>query len=295
MSARIGEADWRRMVAMELTLQSRANVGQILDNPSPVAGDAWRIGMTGPPGAGKSSVLAAVARQRLTRGRSVGILAIDPTSPISGGSLLGDRVRMDDIADLDRVYIRSMPSGSSHDGLCHNIFGMLSVLDSAGFDDVMLETVGIGQTSYQARVLVDTFVLTLVPGAGDIIQAMKAGIIELADIYVVNKADLPGANKLAAELRSLIRWRASQDGWVPPIVMTSAQQNTGLEELDAAIESHRAVCAQQTRIEDERAQRRDFQLRSLILQRLDEIGIRSGLVDLRSAYRDISKSIAMEL
>lgn len=269
---RIGELYWRRKLARELTRRARASVEEILANPPNVGSVAWRIGITGPPGAGKSSILAATARRRLSRGRSIGVLAIDPTSPINGGSLLGDRVRMDDIADEDHIYIRSLPSGSSHDGLCHNITGLLDTFDCTGFDDVMLETVGIGQTSYHAHCLVDTFILTLVPGSGDIIQAMKAGIMELADIYVINKADVAGSEKVAAELRSLVTWRTQDDGWIPPIIMTSAHQNAGFEALDDAIEAHRAMhCGRSSTSEGTAASRHAYQLRAILEQRLDEI------------------------
>jgi LAO/AO transport system kinase len=282
---RIGQSGWRRALARALSRQARATVAEILSDPPAVQGDGWRIAITGPPGVGKSSVVSSLAVERLRLGRTVGVLAIDPSSPISGGSLLGDRVRMDDIADEDRVYIRSLPSGASHDGLCHNILGLLGTLDQAGFDDVVLETVGIGQTSYQARLLVDTFALVLIPGSGDIIQAMKAGIMELADIYVVNKADIAGADKVVAELRSLVEWRKSLDGWSPPIVMTSTRGNRGFRELSDAIEAHRATRSPRKPA----VQRRVYQVRALIEQRVNETSadVAPPSDDLAAAYRSI--------
>jgi LAO/AO transport system kinase len=282
---RIGEPGWRRTLARALSRHARAPVADILKHPPPVQGDGWRIAITGPPGAGKSSVVSALTVERLRLGRSVGVLAIDPSSPLSGGSLLGDRVRMDEIADDDRVYIRSIPSGASQDGLCHNVLGMLSALDQTGFDDVILETVGIGQTSYQARLLVDTFVLVLIPGSGDIIQAMKAGIMELADLYVINKADLAGADKVAAELRSLVEWRSSRDGWSAPIIMTSARDNRGFRALSDAIEAHRIAHSPRPPSH----QRALYQVRALIEQRVSEAaaGIESACDAVPATYREI--------
>jgi LAO/AO transport system kinase len=265
----IGEDGWRRALGRALSAQADATVAEILAASPKTSARAWRIGLTGAPGAGKSSMLGALALHRLEAGRRLGVLAIDPSSPLSGGSLLGDRVRMDAVADDDRIYIRSMPSGESHDGLCHNIVGMLAKLDEVGFNDIILETVGIGQTSYRAKMLVDTFILTLIPGSGDIIQAMKAGIMELADIYVINKADLPGAEKVAAELRSLVEWRAANDGWRSPIVLTSVRDGRGFAELHEAIERHRTHHL--ARATDVEASRRSYQLRALLEQRLDEI------------------------
>jgi LAO/AO transport system kinase len=282
---RIGESGWRRALARALSGHARATVAEILSDPPAVQGDGWRIAITGPPGAGKSSVVSALTVERLRLGRAVGVLAIDPSSPISGGSLLGDRVRMDEIADDDRVYIRSIASGANQDGLCPNVLGMLGALDQAGFDDVILETVGIGQTSYQARLLVDTFVLVLIPGSGDIIQAMKAGIMELADLYVINKADIAGADKVAAELRSLVEWRTSRDGWSAPIVMTSARDHRGFRELSDAIEAHRA--AHMPRAPSD--QRALYQIRALLEQRVSETcaQVASPCDDVAAAYRDI--------
>jgi LAO/AO transport system kinase len=262
---------WRRELGRALTREARARTGEVQIASSTDVGSGWRIGVTGPPGAGKSCCVAALARERLQRGRSVGVLAIDPTSPISGGSLLGDRLRMDPVVDDDRFYVRSMPSGHSHDGLCRNIVGLLDVLERAGFDDIVLETVGIGQTSYHARALVDTFVLAVTPGSGDIIQAMKAGIMELADIYIVNKADLPGAQKTAAELSSVLQWRAEVEGWRPSVIMTSIQDRRGFGELHDAIEAHRVNRQNASRQERVRLARCRYQIRALLGECLDEI------------------------
>lgn len=231
---------------------------------------AHRLGVTGPPGAGKSTLIGLLAEQWLAAGSEVGVLAIDPTSPFSGGSLLGDRVRMDGIRGADNAFIRSVPSRSAVDGLCPNVLPMLDAFDEAGFNRVILETVGVGQVSYEARDLVDTFVLVLVPESGDTIQAMKAGIVETADICVVNKADRPGADKLVAELVSVSNWRSKTTGRRSPVLAVSATVGTGISELMAAIDEHRAGMNAELR-KDLHMRRQDFHLKSCVQRRLDEI------------------------
>jgi LAO/AO transport system kinase len=266
----IGGNQWRRTLGRALTRQSSASVDMILANPPRVSGSSLRIGVTGHPGAGKSSLIAKLAAHRLRRGRDVAVLAIDPTSPISDGSLLGDRIRMDAVADDDRLYIRSASSGTCEDGLCHNIVGLLDTLDSAGFDDILLETVGTGQSNYRARVLVDLLVLTLAPESGDMIQAMKAGIMEVADIYVINKADLPGAAKLAAEVGTLLLRFRSVGGWRPPIILASIRDDRGVADLDRAIETYLETRSAGSPEERDRS-RRAYQLKALLEWRLKEV------------------------
>ena len=259
---------WRRELSRKLSRQLALDVDEILAEGRPAAGRAQRIGITGPPGAGKSSAIAELARRRMAKGREVAVLAIDPTSPISRGSLLGDRIRMDSVAEDDRLFIRSVPSGICHDGLCQNVVGLLDTLDRTGFDDLILETVGVGQVSYEARKLVDTLVLLLVPESGDTVQAMKAGALEMADIYVVNKADLPAASRVAAELRSVFHLRRAT-GWQPTIIEASALTGVGLDELEETIDRHYAEALTPSRREILRKERRAYQLRALIHQKLE--------------------------
>ena len=195
----------RRNLSRALTCIANADVAQTLaaqDRPSPDG--LPRIGITGAPGAGKSSLIARLAGLRKGTNRKVAVLAVDPSSPVSHGSILGDRIRMDAIADDPDVFIRSIPSRRAHDGLADNTADLLNAMEGHGFDEIILETVGVGQADYTIRTLVDTVVLVLVPHSGDAIQAMKAGILEMADIYVVNKADLPGADLMAAEIEQVI-------------------------------------------------------------------------------------------
>ena len=181
----------RRALSRALSRIANADVSETLaqQNASTPA-TLSRIGITGAPGAGKSTLIARLAHLRKGVDRKIAVLAIDPTSPVSQGSILGDRIRMDSIADDPDIFIRSIPSRRAHDGLTDNTADLLNAMEGHGFDEVILESVGVGQAEYTIRTLVDTVVLVLLPESGDAIQAMKAGILEMADIYVVNKADL---------------------------------------------------------------------------------------------------------
>jgi LAO/AO transport system kinase len=288
---------WRRQLARELSRQSRLDVREILKQSPPAATIARRIGVTGPPGAGKSSLIAALGAARLGMGREVGVLAIDPTSPLSKGSLLGDRIRMDAIADDARLYIRSVPSGPCHDGLCRNVVGLLETFEAAQFDDVVLETVGVGQVSYEARKLVDSLMLVLVPESGDTIQAMKAGILEVADLYVVNKADLPGADRLAAELASVLNRTPRADGWRPPVILSSTRTGRGVDEINAALAAHAEATASAEQRAALVAARRRYQFEALMRQRFEEIESEviggANITDLSAAFDALLAHMAL--
>ncbi len=202
---------------------------------------ARRIGLTGAPGAGKSSLGGHLARLRLANGQRLGVLAVDPSSPRTGGAILGDRVRMDELVDDERLYIRSLGSRRTGDGLADNLPEMLDLMDAFGFDEVLLETVGVGQAEHAVRAQVDTVVLVLLPDSGDAVQAMKAGIMEMADIFVVHKCDLPGAQRAATDLKRVAALQppAPRD-WVPPILMTSCAQPESIAALSQAIDQHQA-------------------------------------------------------
>jgi LAO/AO transport system kinase len=167
-----------------------------------------RVGITGPPGAGKSSLVTAMARAHMEAGEQVGVVAVDPTSPYSGGALLGDRIRMNDLATDPRIFIRSMASRGSLGGLATTTTEVMDVMDAAGFSRLLVETVGVGQTELEIAGTADTVVVVLVPESGDGIQAMKAGLMEIADIFVVNKSDRPGADRLVREIRTALHYRA---------------------------------------------------------------------------------------
>jgi LAO/AO transport system kinase len=233
----------RRLLGRALSETANAGVSQVLAQsplPQDAATAARRIGLTGAPGSGKSTLAGRLALHRArSSGARVGVLAIDPSSPKSRGALLGDRIRMDELEGSEDIYIRSFASRSSSDGLADNLPELLETMDRFCFDEVLLETVGVGQAEYAARTLVDTLVLVLPPDAGDSIQAMKAGILEVADIYAVNKADLPHARKFAAEVMrvaSLVPRRL--DAWTPPVLLTASSDPASIAALSDAIERH---------------------------------------------------------
>jgi LAO/AO transport system kinase len=210
---------------------------EILDRVLPAQKGGVRLGITGPPGVGKSTVTAALARRAVQAGHAVGILAVDPTSPFSGGAFLGDRVRMQDIGDGGRVFIRSMASRDGHGGLSPATPYAADVLDAFGLDRIFIETVGVGQSELDVLGCADLVVLVLQPGTGDVIQALKAGIMEAADLVLVNKSDLPGTEALLEALRFLMEIRPVRaDRPFPPVLEASALQDRGLDETAAAIE-----------------------------------------------------------
>lgn len=264
-------ADWRVKLSQQLTARAKMSAADALEFEIGHEKGAHRLGITGPPGAGKSTLIGLLTEQWLAAGSKVGVLAIDPTSPFSGGSLLGDRVRMDGMSGASQAFMRSAPSRSAVDGLCPNIVPMLGAFDDAAFDWVVLETVGVGQVSYEARDLVDTFVLVVVPESGDTVQAMKAGIVETADICVVNKADRPGAAKLVSELGSIAKWRSRTTGWRPAVLAVSSLTGTGVVELASAIDQHQCRFDSPERRNSLWLRRQNFHLKSSVQRWLDEI------------------------
>lgn len=232
---------------------------------------ARRIGLTGAPGAGKSTLAGHLALHRAARQR-IGVLAIDPSSPKSGGAILGDRIRIDELAGSMELYIRSIGSRSTSDGLSDNLPEMLDLMDAFGFDEVLLETVGVGQAEYAARVLVDTLVLVLLPESGDTVQAMKAGIMEMADIYVVNKADLPGAQKMATDIQRITALaRHEPDAWRPPVLLASSSQPGSIAGLSDVIDRHQTWLARFERRPALLRERARYRLRRLIERRTAEV------------------------
>lgn len=224
--------------ALSVIEDSTPQVTQLLAG-IPEAGNAQIIGITGPPGVGKSTTTGALISEYRKKNLRVAVLAVDPSSPVTGGALLGDRIRMQEHALDEGVFIRSMSSRGQLGGLSSATQAASKVLDAVGFDVVIVETVGVGQSEVDVVNAVDTVVLVLAPGAGDGVQAAKAGILEIADIYVVNKADRDGAEGVVRELRSMIGLGSRPANlWTPEIVTTTATTGQGLPELVSAISSH---------------------------------------------------------
>jgi LAO/AO transport system kinase len=196
------------------------------------------VGLTGSPGTGKSTLVSALVRLHRARGDRVGVVAVDPSSPLSGGALLGDRVRLDGVAGDSGVFFRSLASRGAAGGLSDAARAAAHVLSAAGFDPVLLETVGAGQAEVRVMRVADTVVLALAPGAGDDVQALKAGIMEIADVFVLNKADQPGVAELRRHVKGMLLTR-ERGGWRPPVVETIATRERGIEELASALAAHR--------------------------------------------------------
>ena len=206
---------------------------------APFTGRGWVIGLTGPPGVGKSTVTAALVAAFRERGQRVAVLAVDPTSPFTGGALLGDRVRMQEHATDPGVFIRSMATRGHLGGLSAAAPQALRILDAAGFGVILVETVGVGQAEVEIAGLADTTLVLAAPGTGDAIQAAKAGVLEVADIFVVNKSDQPGAQEAVRDLRTMIAMaRRGEGDWKPPIVTTTATTGEGIADLTARLDAH---------------------------------------------------------
>jgi LAO/AO transport system kinase len=264
----------RRLLGRTLSELANAGVSQAqAQAPSPRrdAPAARRIGLTGAPGSGKSTLAGRLALHRArASGARVGVLAIDPTSPKSHGAILGDRIRMDELEGSEDLFIRSFASRSACDGLTDNLPELLDVMDRFGFDEVLLETVGVGQAEYAARTLVDTLVLVLPPDGGDAMQAMKAGIMEVADVYAVNKADMPQARKFAAEVKRVAAMASRPaDAWTPPVLLTSAHDAGSIAALSDALDRHLEWLRNTGASERKRLGRGKYRLRRWLERRID--------------------------
>lgn len=230
-----------RSIARAISKVEDGNEGaaNLMKEIFPHTGRGLIVGITGAPGAGKSSLVDKLALLYRGRNERVGIVAVDPSSPFSGGAILGDRIRMQALGLDPGVFIRSMATRGNLGGLARATVDAVSILDAAGFSKVVVETVGVGQDEVEIVKAADVSVVVLVPGMGDDIQAIKAGIMEIGDIFAINKADREGVYTTEKELEALLSLSTREDGWHPPIIKTIATENKGIEELAAAIESYR--------------------------------------------------------
>ena len=233
---RIRSGDARALARAISEVEERTQTGQeLLRTLFPYSGKARLLGLTGSPGAGKSTLVDQLAREFRKQQKTVGIVAVDPTSPFSGGAILGDRIRMQAHYADSGIYIRSMATRGSLGGLARTTADVATVLDASGRDVVMVETVGVGQDEVEIVRLADITLVILVPGMGDDVQSIKAGIMEIADIFVINKADREGSERVEREIRAMQSLASRNDHWTPPIVKTVASDGTGISELAAAI------------------------------------------------------------
>jgi LAO/AO transport system kinase len=261
---------------------NRRSVGRVIslienDAPSveaiiraifPKTGNAYAVGLTGPPGAGKSTVVDELIRVVRGAEKTVGVVAVDPNSPFSGGAILGDRIRMMRHSADPGVFIRSMGARGHLGGLAIAARNTMMVLDAMGLDILLLETVGVGQSELEVAGAADTTVVVIPPGLGDGVQAIKAGIMEIADIFVVNKADHPQTARTVADIRDLLRMDMNMGEWIPPIVKTVATQNEGLEDLWIRIEQHRQYLMRSGALAQRRRRRLEREIRGIAESRL---------------------------
>ncbi|MGV9884338.1 methylmalonyl Co-A mutase-associated GTPase MeaB [Streptomyces sp. NPDC003006] len=263
-----------RAVARLISLVEGASpqLREVMAALAPLAGHAYVVGLTGSPGVGKSTSTSALVSAYRRAGKRVGVLAVDPSSPFSGGALLGDRVRMSDHASDPGVYIRSMATRGHLGGLAWAAPQAIRVLDAAGCDVVLVETVGVGQSEVDIASQADTSVVLLAPGMGDGIQAAKAGILEIGDVYVVNKADRDGADATARELNHMLGLGESRGpgDWRPPIVKTVAARGEGIDEVVEALEKHRAWMEERGVLAERRVSRASREVETIAVTALRE-------------------------
>jgi LAO/AO transport system kinase len=278
--ARIRAGEVRALARAITSIENREPESvELLKAVFPHSGKAQVVGMTGAPGAGKSTLVDQLAREYRKQGKTLGIVAVDPTSPYTGGAILGDRIRMQAHHADAGIFIRSMATRGFLGGLARTTADITSVLDAAGKDVVLVETVGVGQDEIDIVRLADVTVVILVPGMGDDVQTIKAGIMEIADVFVINKSDREGAERVEREIRAMQTLAIRKDDWTPPIVKTVASEGQGIAELAAAIEQYQKFQQKTGLITKKRAENWRERLLEMLRESLMERLLREHLND----------------
>lgn len=261
----------KRSIAKALTIIENESEGneKLLKGLYKFTGKAHRIGITGPPGAGKSTITNCLLKLMDEKEMKTGVIAVDPTSPFTGGALLGDRIRMQDSGLLENVFIRSMATRGSLGGLCKNVVEACDVLDASGKDFIIIETVGVGQSELDIAQTADTTIVVLVPESGDSVQAMKAGLMEIADIFVLNKSDREGADAVAATIKNIIHLKPpSPDNWTIDVLKTTGNKNIGIKELFDKILEHKSHLHKSGYLKTKRQQQLKKKIAELLTNKL---------------------------
>lgn len=261
--------DRRALARMISLIENEAeNAALLLDKIYYRTGRAYRIGITGPPGAGKSTIVDQLTKQYRKQNKTVAIIAVDPTSPFTGGALLGDRIRMNDLTTDPGVFIRSMATRGSLGGLAQRAQEVADLLDGFGFEIVIFETVGVGQSELDVVEAADSTVVVLVPESGDSIQAMKAGLMEIADIFAINKSDREGADRVLLEIQFVLEFNQDSRPWKPPIIQTIANTGQGIPQLHESLKQHFAFQDQAQLRTQKRKRRIENYVRQIVNERI---------------------------